>query len=204
MNSKNFGAWLLKGAAASAICAGLAAHAHAQDETVAEVPATIDEEAAVQDKVIVTGSRLSSEYTTISPVDIISADTAVLEGITDIGTLLQTATVAAGSAQVTSATSSAFVQDGGIGTDTVSLRGLGANRTLVLLNGRRAGPAGTQGGVSAFDLNVLPQSIVERVDILKDGASSIYGSDAIAGVVNLITKRDTQGLELVQQTEIFG
>ncbi len=190
MNSKNFGAWLLKGAAASAICAGLAAHAHAQDETVAEVPATIDEEAAVQDKVIVTGSRLSSEYTTISPVDIISADSAVLEGITDIGTLLQTATVAAGSAQVTSATSSAFVQDGGIGTDTVSLRGLGANRTLVLLNGRRAGPAGTRGAVSAFDLNSIPLSAVQSIEILKDGASSVYGSDAVAGVVNIITKAD--------------
>ena len=72
----------------------------------------------------------------------------------------------------------------------------GPNRTLVLLNGRRAGPAGTRGGVSSFDLNVLPQSIVERVDILKTGASSIYGSDAVAGVVNLITKTDFNGLQI--------
>ena len=70
----------------------------------------------------------------------------------------------------------------------------------MLLNGRRAGPAGTRGGVSSFDLNVLPQSIMERVDILKDGASSIYGSDAVAGVVNLITKTDTDGIEF----NVFG
>jgi iron complex outermembrane receptor protein len=70
------------------------------------------------------------------------------------------------------------------------LRGLGANRTLVLINGRRPGPAGTRGGVSSFDMNILPLAALERVEILKDGASSIYGSDAVAGVVNLITRKD--------------
>jgi outer membrane receptor protein involved in Fe transport len=94
---------------------------------------------------------------------------------------------------VTAASSTAFVENGGIGAETLSLRGLGANRTLVLLNGRRAGPAGTRGGVSSFDLNVLPLGAVERIDILKDGASSIYGSDAIAGVVNIITKKGNGG-----------
>ena len=77
-----------------------------------------------------------------------------------------------------------------------TLRGLGANRTLVLLNGRRAGPAGVRGGVSAFDLNVIPVDAIQTVDILKTGASSVYGSDAIAGVVNLITKKDLRGLEV--------
>ena len=86
--------------------------------------------------------------------------------------------------------SSAFVQAGGVGTETLSLRGLGPNRTLVLLNGRRAGPAGVRGEVSSFDFNVLPLSVIERVEILKDGASSIYGSDAVAGVVNVITRKD--------------
>src|ERR1044071_625016 len=70
-------------------------------------------------------------------------------------------------------------------------RRLGAQRTLVLLNGRRAGPAGTGGSVGPFDLNVIPLSTVERVEVLKDGASSIYGSDAIAGVINIITKTDS-------------
>ena len=104
--------------------------------------------------------------------------------------MLQTTTVASGSPQVTSASSTAFVQAGGVGAETLSLRGLGANRTLVLLNGRRAGPAGVRGEVSSFDFNVLPLSVIERVEILKDGASSIYGSDAVAGVVNVITRKD--------------
>jgi iron complex outermembrane receptor protein len=85
------------------------------------------------------------------------------------------------------------VTNGGTGAETLSLRGLGANRTLVLLNGRRAGPAGTRGGTSSFDFNTIPLSGVERVEILKDGASSLYGSDAVAGVVNIITKEADGG-----------
>jgi len=113
--------------------------------------------------------------------------------LSDIGTLLQTTTIAAGSPQVTAATSTAFVQNGGTGAQTLSLRGLGANRTLTLLNGQRVGPAGVRGGVSSFDLNVIPLAAIERVEILKDGASSIYGSDAVAGVVNIITKKGDGG-----------
>ena len=66
---------------------------------------------------------------------------------------------------------------------------MGASRTLTLINGRRAGKAGTRGGVAAFDLNAIPLSAVQSVEILKDGASSVYGSDAVAGVVNIITKK---------------
>jgi iron complex outermembrane receptor protein len=118
------------------------------------------------------------------------------EGKIDTASMLQSSPIAAGSTQITAAISSNFVTAGGPGAQTIDLRGLGPNRTLVLLNGRRAGPAGTRGSVSSFDLNVLPQSIVSRVDILKTGASSIYGSDAIAGVVNLITKTEMNGLQL--------
>ena len=142
------------------------------------------------DEVIVTGSRIAKDvFSSTSPIDVIQMETAEIQGISDIGTLLQTTTVASGSPQVTAASSTAFVQNGGTGAQTISLRGLGANRTLVLLNGRRAGPAGVRGGVSSFDLNVIPLSAVERVEVLKDGASSIYGSDAVAGVVNIITDR---------------
>src|SRR5262249_20774520 len=118
------------------------------------------------------------------------ADQADTKGLADVASLLRDSTVASGSPQVTAITSTAFVQNGGTGVDTISLRGLGANRTLVLLDGRRARPAGTRGSVAAFDLNVIPLSTIERIDILKDGASSIYGSDAVAGVVNIITKKD--------------
>lgn len=193
--------FLFRTAAATALATGFVFSAYAQTEDEAPVtttPAAEGEAEAgpdgrVLDTVRVTGSRLANPYTSIAPLDVISADTAALEGISDVSTLLQTATVAAGSPQVTSATSSAFVQNGGVGTETISLRGLGANRTLTLINGRRAGPAGTRGGVSAFDLNAIPLSAVSNIEILKDGASSIYGSDAVAGVVNIITKTDEGG-----------
>ena len=130
------------------------------------------------------------------PISVIDPEIASKEGKFDLATTLQSSPVAAGSTQITSAISSNFVTAGGPGAQTIDLRGLGANRTLVLLNGRRAGPAGTRGGVSSFDLNVLPQSIADNVQILKTGASSVYGSDAVAGVVNIITKTDTNGIEL--------
>jgi len=146
------------------------------------------------EKVVVVGSRIRrDDYASDQPVEIILAADAVAQGIDTLGELLRRTTVASGSSQVTAATSTAFVQNGGTGAQTISLRGLGANRTLVLLNGRRAGPAGTRGGVSSFDFNVLPLSAVERVEILKDGSSSLYGSEAIAGVINIITKWDDGG-----------
>ena len=136
------------------------------------------------EEIVVTGSRIRKDaFTNSTPMDIIDVDEASMAGIANVGQLLQTNTVALGSPQVTSATSFQFVQNGGLGASTISLRGLGANRTLVLLNGRRAGPAGIKGATSSFDMNVLPLATIQRVEILKDGASSIYGSDAVAGVV---------------------
>lgn len=166
------------------------------DDTQAEAPTTaqVEEE---DETVVVTGSRLRrSPFNSPDPITIIDPATAQAAGQFSTAEMLQSSPVAAGSAQVTSAISSAFVTNGGPGAETISLRGLGAERTLVLLNGRRAGPAGTRGAISAFDLNVLPQSIVSQVEILKTGASSVYGSDAVAGVVNLITKKNTNGIEL--------
>jgi len=76
---------------------------------------------------------------------------------------------------------------------------LGATRTLVLLNGRRVSPAGSRGSVGSADLNVLPSSIIDHIEILKDGASSIYGSDAVAGVINVITRKNIKGIILEGQ-----
>ena len=170
----------------------------AQSQTPPQTPPADEQDDATEiGDVIVTGSRIpQNEFTSPSPLQVLTTDRAQQRGISDTAQLLQGSTLAAGSPQVNSTISSAFVTDGGPGASTISLRGLGANRTLVLLNGRRAGPAGTRGGVSAFDLNVIPQSAINRVDILKDGASSIYGSDAVAGVVNLITERARDGGEM--------
>ncbi|MCF4008056.1 TonB-dependent receptor domain-containing protein [Rheinheimera sp. UJ63] len=142
------------------------------------------------ERIQVVGSRIRTDgIDNATPLEIISADIAKDQGLSTLGELLRTSTVAAGSDQLISAYSVGFVTNGGAGAESISMRGLGANRTLVLLNGRRAGPAGTRGTVSAFDMNALPVSAIERVEILKDGASSLYGSDAVAGVINIITKK---------------
>ncbi len=159
----------------------------------AEAPS--DEDGAeAENRVVVTGSRIrADEANDTIPIEVIVAEDAIDRGITSVGQLLRESTLASGSAQVTAATSTAFVQNGGTGAETLSLRGLGANRTLVLLNGRRAGPAGTRGGTSSFDFNTIPLAAVDRIEILKDGASSLYGSDAVAGVVNIILKEGDGG-----------
>ncbi len=142
------------------------------------------------EKISIVGSRIRTDaFANDTPIDIISVEDAEQEGLKTLGELLRTSTAAAGSSQITAALTVGFVTDGGTGAETVGLRGLGANRTLILLNGRRAGPAGTRGAVSAFDLNSIPLAAIERVEILKDGASALYGSDAVAGVINIITKK---------------
>jgi iron complex outermembrane receptor protein len=168
------------------------------DAVAAPTPASPD------DSIVVTGSRIRTvtPFNSPDPITVISPDVAAKEGKFDLASTLQSSPVAAGSTQITAAISSNFVTNGGPGAQTIDLRGLGPNRTLVLLNGRRAGPAGTRGGVSSFDLNVLPASIAGSVEILKTGASSIYGSDAIAGVVNIKTKTDVDGLELNFNTSV--
>jgi iron complex outermembrane recepter protein len=179
---------------ASALAIMLATPAFAQDSTVPQTT----EEAASDDGIVVTGSRIqgTDAFNSPDPVTVIDPEVSAKEGRFDIASTLQSSPVASGSTQITSAISSNFVTAGGPGAQTIDLRGLGPNRTLVLLNGRRAGPAGTRGSVSSFDLNVLPQSIAQSIDIVKTGASSIYGSDAVAGVVNIMTKKDLDGLYL--------
>ena len=155
---------------------------------------TEEDETAKKDekteRIQVVGSRIRTDgLDSASPITIISTELAKDQGLSTLGELLRTSTVAAGSSQLISALSVGFVTAGGAGNESISMRGLGANRTLVLLNGRRAGPAGTRGQVAAFDLNSIPLSAVERIEVLKDGASSLYGSDAVAGVINIITKK---------------
>ena len=166
----------------------------AQEDIADEKPIEEIADAKPIDEIITTGSRIRKDvFSSSSPMDVIDMGEASMLGVANVGELLQISTTAAGSPQVTSAFTGLFNAAGGIGTNTISLRGLGANRTLVLLNGRRIGPSGTRGQVSSFDLGVLPISAIERIEVLKDGASSIYGSDAVAGVVNIITRRQDGG-----------
>lgn len=146
--------------------------------------------------VTVTGSLLKRpEYETTSPVQVIEIQNNIAAGQFDTADILQTTSAAAGSTQI-NGQFGGYVVEGGTGVQTVNLRGLGANRTLILLDGQRPGPAGVRGQVGAFDLNVIPQVILSRIEIVKDGSSSIYGSDALSGVVNLITKKNMDRPEM--------
>lgn len=160
----------------------------------AAMPAAALAQPAQVQELVVTGTRLPpNEFTSASPIQVLNADDAEARGVFDTTRFLQGSSLAAGSLQVNQTISYALVEPGGAGVSTLSIRGLGPNRTLILLNGRRMGPAGTRGEVSSVDLNTIPMSSVQRVEFLKDGASSIYGSDAIAGVVNIITRQNRDG-----------
>ena len=145
------------------------------------------------DTITVTGSRLRRDaFNSVSPVQLITREEVTAAGFSSATEALQSTAVTTGGAQINNSFGG-FVTDGGPGANTLSLRGLGPERTLILINGRRIAPSGTRGAVGSADLNVLPNAIIDHIEILKDGASSIYGSDAIAGVVNIVTKSDVEG-----------
>lgn len=147
------------------------------------------EETAKVERIEVTGSRIQrQDMETASPVTVIDAAAIKAEGFTSVDQMLQVQTSMAGAA-VGSTTN-----NGADGVAQVDLRGMGSQRTLVLLNGRRMVNSGS-GADSAVDLNSIPVAMIARVEILKDGASAVYGSDAIAGVVNIITKKDFEGFQ---------
>jgi iron complex outermembrane recepter protein len=152
----------------------------------------IAQEAAADniDEIVLTGTRIRRvDEETASPVQVV--DSALIEqsGVQTIGQLMQRLPAIGGQA-----TNPSTNNGGGDGASNVELRGLGVERTLVLLNGRRYGALGNL--TSAVDINSIPVNMIERVEVLKQGAGAIYGSDAIGGVVNFITKRKTDGLEL--------
>ena len=171
----------------------------AEDKAKEQAAAAAAAAADNTNRVTITGSLIRrDEFNTASPVQVITNDESTLAGLASTAEMLQSTGVTGGNNQANEFFGG-FVVDGGPGVNTLSLRGLGPTRTLVLLNGRRLAPAGSRGSVGSADLNVLPSSIVNRIEILKDGASSIYGSDAVAGVVNIITESKVDGLNFEVQ-----
>ena len=162
--------------------------AFAQDAApAAQAPAA--DQAKTLDRIEVTGSRIRRvDAENASPV--VTIDRAAIEktGKLTIGDLVQELPNIAGAA-----TNPNVNNGGGTGASTVDLRGLGSQRTLVLINGRRA--LHTGGADGGADVNAIPASAVERIEVLTVGASSVYGSDAIAGVVNFIMRKDFQGVQ---------
>ncbi len=157
-----------------------------------------DEEEADEATVTITGSRIKrTEFSSSSPIQIISGDLSRELGLFDASEMLQNTNQASGF-QIDN-TFGGFVIDNGPGSATIGFRGLGADRTLVMINGRRMAPAGVGGAPVAADLNLIPGAMIDRVENLLDGASTIYGSDALAGVANVILKTDVEGFQIQAQ-----
>lgn len=178
---------------------------YAQDMQQDETPAAkaANTAAANDSSIIVTGSRIRRDkFSGADPIQIFTKDEATQAGFNSTSEILQSVAITGGTDQINDAYGG-FVVNGGPGVNTVSLRGLGTTRTLVLLNGRRVSPAGSRGSVGSADLNVLPNALIDRVEILNTGASSIYGSDAVAGVINIVTRNKMDGLTFEAQHNVL-
>lgn len=152
--------------------------------------------------ITVVGSRIRrDQFNTADSIQLFTRDDAVQAGFSSTANLLQSTQVTGGTGQINNSFGG-FVTNGGPGVNTLALRGIGPTRTLILLNGRRLSPSGTRGAVGAADLNALPNVIVDRIEVLNTGASSIYGSDAVAGVVNIVTRRKVDGFNIEGQLNV--
>ncbi|KTF70376.1 TonB-dependent receptor domain-containing protein [Sphingomonas sp. HT-1] len=193
---KNMQVKLRGGIALSAfVLAGVltASPALAQDT----VPQT-DDAAQGSQEIVVTGSRIPQpNLTSTAPVTVVSSEDIKAQGTTRVEDLLN-------SLPSVAASQASSLANGATGTATVDLRGLGTARTLTLVNGRRLMP-GTPGpgGGSAADINIIPAAMVKRVEVLTGGASSTYGADAVAGVVNFILDTDFEGFRIDGQYSVY-
>ena len=163
------------------------------------------------DRVEVTGSRIKrAEVEGQVPIQTLTRTEIERTGLTSIGDVLQqlTGSGSALNAKFNSSGNFGFPPDGsgvGAGSAQVDLRHLGAKRVLVLVDGIRWVNESSASGVgAATDLNTIPLAIVERIEVLEDGASSLYGSDAIAGVVNIITRREFDGAQVTMNYGEYG
>lgn len=143
------------------------------------------------EEIVVTGSRIvRDEFSSSSPISVVSGEEIALSGTVSIDEYLKDVPAFTGYQMGTSTNNGSH-----FGQKKLDLRGLGFNRTLVLVNGRRM--IGDTSFDGAVDLNAIPEAMIDRVEVLKDGASTIYGSDALAGVINVILHDDFEGIQLV-------
>src|ERR1700737_75552 len=142
------------------------------------------------EEVVVTGSRIRRvDAETANAVFVVDQTTIQDSGIQTVGDLLQRIPSVSGKG-----TTPNVNNGGGFGSSSIELRGLDARRTLVLVDGRRQGIVGDP-SVSATDVNQIPLNLIDHIEVLKEGAGAIYGSDAVGGVVNFITRKDVNGVE---------
>jgi outer membrane receptor protein involved in Fe transport len=172
---------------ATQFCIGASAVALATGMAGAAMAAAADEGRAVSE-VVVTGTRLGhTDAASANPITVITPETLKMTNIVTVDDVLSTVPGIQVDTNAGNGTQT--------GTAGIEMRNLGFNRTLVLMNSRRYTPSITIAGVSVNVL-AIPESMIDHVEVLKDGASPIYGSDAIAGVVNIITKQNFVGLQL--------
>ncbi len=168
-----------------------------------------DDEEGIEE-ITVTGSRIArDEFSSTTPIQVLNTEAAQRLGIVSISELLQKSTAASGqqidgsiSTNAGQTNASEAPADGGVGSACINLRGLGCERTLVLVNGKRMGLAGIRGAPPQPDINMIPIGMVEGVDLLTGGLSTVYGADAVAGVVNVRMKKDFEGINFTVNTEI--
>ena len=198
MNSNQISKAVRLALVAGAVSAVAAPAAFAADATTDQTSTTSQNNTAQLGKIEVTGTRIKrTDVETAQPVSIITAAQLKSTGLTSIGDILQTVSQAGAALNTT-------FNNGGNGRTNIDLRFLGANRVLVLVDGRRWIPGLGGPGENGVDLNEIPVSIIDHVEILQDGASAIYGSDAIAGVVNIITIKNYNGAEANAYTSIYS
>ena len=192
------------GAGTLALAAGMPSLAQAQDADVVTEDNTDDAADDAGQAIVVTGTRIQRpEAATATPVVAITAENIVQSGITNVTELLAQNPALFGSETNFNAAGSQ-ARTGAAGVNLLNLRNLGSNRTLVLVNGRRH-VAGVS-GEAAVDINTIPTGLIERVDVLTGGVSSVYGADGVSGVVNFIMRRDFEGIDIRAQNGIsdFG
>jgi iron complex outermembrane receptor protein len=176
--------------AGATAAASLAISQLASAATAATTGPSQDVSPNVLDEVVVTGSRIRRIDTeTANPIFVIDSKAIQESGINTVGDLVQRIPSIAGRG-----TTPAVNNGGGFGESNIELRGLDAKRTLILVDGRRIGLVGTTS--DATDVNQIPINMIDHIEVLKEGAGAIYGSDAIGGVVNFITRKDVDGLEI--------
>ena len=171
------------------------------DSIAGTTPAASNTPGADAGDIVVTGSRISNpNLTSASPITVVNAAEIKLQGATRIEDVLN-------SLPQSFAAQSSSVSNGSNGTATANLRNLGESRTLVLVNGRRlmpGNPSSSSTAPAAGDLNVIPQALIKRVDVLTGGAGSVYGSDAVAGVVNFVLDTNYEGVSLDASGGIYN
>jgi outer membrane receptor protein involved in Fe transport len=178
----------------SSVIGGFAAAGLAMVPAVSQPTERAAAQPSGEEEVVVTGTRIKQpNLTAVSPLTSQNDTDIKLQGTTNIESLLNNLPQTAIGVDGQTST----VSNGSSGTATVSLRGLGVTRTLVLVDGRRLMPGDPS--LPVPDLNNIPSALVDRVEVVTGGASAVYGSDAIAGVVNFIMKRDFEGVRVDAQ-----